>query len=500
MKRKFVLVLALALIFCLGSCVLLGCSGDNNADAAIEAATAKLNEKIATLYEEIAKVNGKIADLEAEKATLIVDKAALETQLAEKENQIRALENRIADLTALLEGEDAELAEKLNQLEAEKSALTAEKSALTAELAEKNATISAITAELEGVKTENAALKAEIERLKADGDSALKSEIAALKNCVKGNHTLSVARDNGDGTHTLTCTVCETAVKESHTFSSNACTACGAMQKGYGEYEYLYFGEYPQSVKSDDVTITETQDARGYYLGSDGSYYAKVTALPNGMITFNNGKSISNNTVYYFKVEPIRWRILSDANGEKMLLCDSIIETMAYQSSYYMIGGIYYTGANGAPDGRFANNYEYSSIRAWLNGDFYANYFTAEERARILTTSLDNSASSTGYKNNPYVGADTEDNIFLLSYADVTNSYYGFASSNERCMNTSDYLRAKGVSISTSQSTYGNGHWWLRSPGNGISIDARGVNYDGYVSNFSVLLGYGVVPALRIRQ
>lgn len=42
------------------------------------------------------------------------------------------------------------------------------------------------------------------------------------------------------------------------------------------------FGEYPQALKENDVEITTTVDSRGYYLGSDGAYYAKVTATPAG--------------------------------------------------------------------------------------------------------------------------------------------------------------------------------------------------------------------------
>ena len=37
--------------------------------------------------------------------------------------------------------------------------------------------------------------------------------------------------------------------------------------------EYIYFGEYPQSLKADEIVISNTVDDRGYYLGNDGFYY-----------------------------------------------------------------------------------------------------------------------------------------------------------------------------------------------------------------------------------
>lgn len=46
------------------------------------------------------------------------------------------------------------------------------------------------------------------------------------------------------------------------------------------EGDYIYFGEYPQTIKEDNVVISTEQDSRGYFLGSDGAYYAKVVASP----------------------------------------------------------------------------------------------------------------------------------------------------------------------------------------------------------------------------
>ena len=273
--------------------------------------------------------------------------------------------------------------------------------------------------------------------------------------------------------------------KAPHSVVNGKCAGCGA-----GTYtrdgDYIYFGEYPQTIKADDVTITSTTDSRGYYLGSDGAYYAKVTAKPYfSGYTFSTGKTVSRGTVYYFKVEPIRWRILSENGDTALILCDSIIANHRFDDSN--------------------NNYANSEIRAWLNAEFYNTAFNGLQRELILITTVDNSVASTGYLSNSYACADTNDKIFLLSYEEVTNTAYGFSSSysnndTARRMQTTDYTRATGAYMSTSSSYYGNGHWWLRSPYFDYDYYAREVYYDGLVGNNDVDRGYGgVVPALQIR-
>ena len=170
------------------------------------------------------------------------------------------------------------------------------------------------------------------------------------------------------------------------------CDVCGEETDGYVvDGDYVYFGEYPQTLKADDVTVTDTTDSRGYYLGSDGEYYAMVTAspfMPN--YTFSTGETITGDKVYYFKVEPIRWRILAKENGSALLLCDGIIDNIAYQPECYYDEEAYEycTTANNAPSGTYANNYEYSGVRAWLNSTFFDAAFGDFRRELILTKTV----------------------------------------------------------------------------------------------------------------
>ena len=243
------------------------------------------------------------------------------------------------------------------------------------------------------------------------------------------------------------------------------------------EGDYIYFGEYPQTIKAEGVTITDTQDSRGYFLGSDGAYYAKVVASPYGSsYTFSNSATVTEGNTYCFKVEPIRWRILAEENGTALILCDSIIANMAYDA-----------GSN--------NNYAESDIRAWLNAEFYNTAFTDLQKNIILTTTVDNSAASTSNTSNPYACENTEDKVFLLSYVEAINSAYGLGTSADREMTVNDYARATGAYMST----YYDGYWWLRSPRSDYSSDAWFV-CGGFLTYTDVDHSYfGVVPALQIR-
>ena len=255
---------------------------------------------------------------------------------------------------------------------------------------------------------------------------------------------------------------------------------------------YILFGQYPQTIKAEDVTITsDTPDEDGYYLGSDGARYAKVVAEPyQSGYTFSDNSSVTSGNTYYFKVEPIRWRILSESDGNAFILCDSIIA-----NHYY-----HHTHLSPTIDGQtvYANNYANSDIRAWLNDEFYNTAFGDLQQALIQTTEVDNSAASTGNSSNRYACENTFDKVFLLSYREVITIEYGFESSftyddTARRMLMSDFSRATGAYMSTGSGYYGNGWWLLRSPGSNYSFGARVVGSYGDAGGI-----IGVVPALNL--
>ena len=262
--------------------------------------------------------------------------------------------------------------------------------------------------------------------------------------------------------------------------------------------EYILFGCYPQTIKSSDVTVGDVADEDGYYLGSDGERYAKVVAAPYGSgCTFSDGSKVTSGNTYYFKVEPIRWRILSESDGSAFILADGIIA-----NHYY-----HHTSSSTTIEGEtvYANNYKHSDIRAWLNGEFLNSAFGEVAQSLIKTTEVDNSGYSTGYSSNSYACENTFDKVFLLSYREVVNSDYGFASSSStydtaRRMTVSDYARSTGAYMYTSSSYFGCGYWLLRSPSDYRSHYARNVISYGYADYYSDVSNdnTGVVPALNI--
>ncbi len=245
------------------------------------------------------------------------------------------------------------------------------------------------------------------------------------------------------------------------------------------EGDFIWFGMYPQSLKDDDVTVGMTPDGDGYYTGSDGARYAKVLASPFGDgYVFATGQAIVDQSVHYFKVEPIKWRVLDVSGDVALIMAASILDNRMYDEE--------------------RNHYADSEIRAWLNDTFIETAFNASERQRILTTHVVNNVQSTGYTSNPHVCENTDDEIFLLSHHEATHPAFGLHVASSRRLLTSDYSRALGVWMNTG-GFYGHGGWTLRSPsryhqGHVRSVSDGGNLYDVIVHS----TGAGTVPAMRI--
>lgn len=262
---------------------------------------------------------------------------------------------------------------------------------------------------------------------------------------------------------------------------------------------YVYYGTYPQTVVDDSSLISSlnsltSTNANGYY-EFEGEEYAKVVAhtAETRYYQFINGSTIRSGQTYYFKVEPIKWRVLEEADGTYTLLSEYIIDKQ-----------VFYTSSDNRTIGDqtiYANNYEHSTIREWLNNAFYNKAFSTQEKGSILTTLVDNSASTTSSSTKPYFSNNTMDKVYLLSYQEAISSTYGFSASirsSTRTAITTDYTRAVGAYMNTSTSYYGEGAWWLRSPNIPYSIIAHNVFNDGYLYYSNVYYSYGARPAIKI--
>ncbi len=246
----------------------------------------------------------------------------------------------------------------------------------------------------------------------------------------------------------------------------------------------FYFGTYPQSrvgsylplyEELNSLVNSETEwTSYGYYIKDVQSDYMKYTDVEYEGERYRcvyftefrpsliNEKSNSNNTFqddngyyvynkYWFKYEPVKWKVLSvnSATGNAVVMSDMVLDSQQYYNS------LKERSINGKTV--YSNNYEHSDIRKWLTGTFYNAVFTDTEKSKIVETTIYNSAVgvSSVYNSNP-----TTDKVWLLSYYDVSEGTNGFTYDSSR--------KAQGTAYAYSQGLYKNRNdgycmWRLRN-------------------------------------
>jgi len=258
-----------------------------------------------------------------------------------------------------------------------------------------------------------------------------------------------------------------------------------ANSQAWTSYGYYISGSVSSYMWYIDIT-NATDEYRGVYFTSYRPNSTTNSSSSSNSLQDDNGYNTS--TVYWFKYEPITWRVLDVQSSSAFLMADLVLDSQDY---HYSISNRTIGGSTVYP-----NNYKESHIRSWLNDNFYNTAFTAAEKARIQTTTVDNSVASTGEDPNQYACANTSDKVFLLSYAEATSATYGLSTDASRQLQPSAYAQSQGVYTYTSN---GNSYWWLRSPDSDYANYARNVFNDGYVDYDDVFdTGSGVVPALWI--
>lgn len=176
--------------------------------------------------------------------------------------------------------------------------------------------------------------------------------------------------------------------------------------------KYVLFGDWPQTIKAENVTVNESKyvvvGAHTYYKGSDGCWYIKIMENKASGYEGPKGFRYSDDTrvqtkykksYRYFKVEPIKWRILTsnyNGTGKKLLLAEAALTCESFNDTwgdYAMFEGVdgkqyYFTldvTLRKRKDGSYIqhNNYEHSRIRAFLNG---IAYLQGDENAYVKGT------------------------------------------------------------------------------------------------------------------
>ena len=274
-------------------------------------------------------------------------------------------------------------------------------------------------------------------------------------------------------------------------------------------YKYVNYGKYPQTHISDETLINElnklTQtNSQGYYEYNEEEYY-KIIATPfnydASKYIYSDGTIVEYNTIEWFKVDPIKWRILSTNDSSVLVLSEYILDASCFYSEDDEIRTI---------DGQtvYPNNYKYSDIRNFLNGEFLNKAFTMNQQNTLLTTEVDNSAGTTYSLSNEYVCENTYDKIYLLSYHDIINTNYGFCSDKNcydpvRQAKTTDYAKATGVWWTVYIDNVNRNDyccWLLRSPNCFYIHDSLTVNQNGFIDIYGYNVGIidGVRPAATL--
>lgn len=229
---------------------------------------------------------------------------------------------------------------------------------------------------------------------------------------------------------------------------------------------YVTFGLWPQTVKAAKVRINEndTKAFGGYTCcrGDDGQWYCKVKEEVGGYdgdsYTYHDGQKVeksSANSYKWFKVEPIKWRVLTNSyegSGKKLLLAENALAGVSYYDGYECCENEL-SRSKRKIDGKdvYPGDYEHSRMRAFLNGlSYYKNLscdtcedylnkgflqtaFDDNLRKMIVDTSVDNSIGASPIPDNEtypasdykvYGCGNTVDKVFLMSYYETKNQKF----------------------------------------------------------------------------
>lgn len=175
------------------------------------------------------------------------------------------------------------------------------------------------------------------------------------------------------------------------------------------------------------------------------------------------------NTVYWFKFEPVKWKILDAESG--LALSDIILDSQPFNDYYICKADAPFENYGNEEKTVYACDYEKSSIRKWLTGEdedsFLNTAFSYNQRKQLKDTVLETVSPYEKYE--ILNSAAVTDKVFLLSYYDLINEDYGFSSDpweedKRRFTTGTDYAKCQGL-FYEQDGFYGGEDWLLRTPG-----------------------------------
>lgn len=193
------------------------------------------------------------------------------------------------------------------------------------------------------------------------------------------------------------------------------------------KYRGIYFTEFRPEISLSRDTGT---------LGRD----------PVGAFQYQN--RYFGRTLYWFRYDPILWKIIKTDGEKTQLHCMSVLDTQPYcvlaekskektytnkekDKGYYEVFNV----TPGVPKGIHATNYRYSNVRKWLNETFYQIAFDEDQKNRINDTYLDNESAG--------LGENTTDKAFLITYSEAMN----LGSDKDAIRYASEYAICNGAGV-----------------------------------------------------
>lgn len=248
------------------------------------------------------------------------------------------------------------------------------------------------------------------------------------------------------------------------------------------------FGKYDEAYAI-YVTLTGYKDVDKLLIEDDNIVAAKkVLEAREAQFTVGNYVTFGEypQTTAGEDMTPIEWLVLARDGNKALLISRYWLDAQPYNTDHTSV------------------TWETCTLRTWLNVTFYNKAFSSDEQAAILTTSVDNGKNQGYSKWSTSGGNNTEDKVFLLSYAEA-NKYFGVTydniSNTKSRVAPTAYAIAHGTWTSSSNKTADGtdaGWWWLRSPGNYQDFAAV-VDTDGSLRNITANYVSGsVCPALWV--
>ena len=200
------------------------------------------------------------------------------------------------------------------------------------------------------------------------------------------------------------------------------------------------FGKYDEAYAI-YVTLTGYKDV-DKLLAEDDNIVAVKKALEARDAKFTVGNYVTfgeyPQTASGEDMTPIEWLVLARDGNKALLISRYGLDAQPYNTDHTSV------------------TWETCTLRTWLNVTFYNKAFSSDEQAAILTTSVDNGKNQGYSKWSTSGGNNTEDKVFLLSYAEA-NKYFGVTydsiSNTKSRVAPTAYAIAQGAWTSSSSKT-----------------------------------------------